>query len=157
MSGISRSRVVIGVAGSVLAGFGAFRLVSEVPLRDLVVLGVWLGAAVVVHDAVLSPAILGLGVLVLKVPARARTFVQGGLVAGGLVTAIAIPLILRAGSQPRAKALLEQDVGANLAMLLGVITAVAGTAYLLRLARGRHPSGSTTPVRERPTRPKDAR
>jgi hypothetical protein len=140
--GISRIRVVLGAAGGGLAMFGAFRLVSEVPVRNLVVLAVWLAAAVVLHDAVLAPAIVGIGLLLRKVPPRARAYVQGTLVAGGLVTVSAIPLILRAGSQPRAKALLEQDFGGNLTVLIGVITMVALTSYLLRFVRERHAARS---------------
>lgn len=139
-SGVSRIRLAIGAAGGALAVFGVFRLVTQVPVRSLVVLAVWLAAAVVLHDAVLSPAIVGTGLLLRKLPARARTYVQGALVAGGLVTVSAIPLILRAGTQPRAKALLDQNFGRNLVVLLGVVIVVGTTSYVLRLVRERRRS-----------------
>jgi hypothetical protein len=140
--GISRIRVVIGAAGGLLAMFGVFRLVSEVPVGHLLALATWLAAAVVLHDAVLSPAIVGLGALLRKVPTRARTYLQSALVAGGIVTVSAIPLIYREGRQPRVKAILDQDFGRNLAVLLGLVFVVALTSYLLRVVRERQASRS---------------
>ena len=135
--GISRIRVVIGTAGVLLATFGFFRLVTEIPVRNLLGLALWLGAALILHDAVLSPGIVGVGRLLRRIPARARTYVQGALIAGGLVTVIALPMIYRAGTQPRAKAILDQDFRANLAILLAVISLAAVVAYLRRVARVR--------------------
>jgi len=149
--GISRIRVVIGAAGVLLATFGLFRLVTEVPVRNLLGLVLWLGAALVLHDAVLSPGIVGVGRLLRRIPARARTYVQGALIAGGLVTVIAIPMIYRAGSQPRAKAILEQDFRANLAVLIAVISAVAVVAYLRRVARERSADGVADATDDRPS------
>ena len=135
--GISRIRVVIGTAGSLLMAFGAFRLLTEIPVRGLLELALWLGAALVLHDAVLSPGVVGVGTLLRRVPARARTYVQGALIAGGLVTVIAIPLIYREDSQPLAEAILAQDYRTNLAVLLAVVSVVAVVAYLGRVARER--------------------
>lgn len=149
--GISRIRVVIGAAGVLLLAFGAFRLGTEIAVPDLLGLALWLGAAVVIHDAVLSPGVIGVGGMLRRIPARARTYIQGALITGGLVTVIAIPLILRAGSQPRAKALLEQDFRVNLALLLALVGVGALLAYLRRVAQERssaRPAGATT---ERPS------
>lgn len=148
--GISRVRVVIGTAGVLLLTFGVFRLGTEIPVPDLLALALWLGGAVILHDAVLSPGIVGMGDLLRRIPARARTYVQGALITGGLVTVIAIPLIYRAGSQPRAKALLEQDFRANLALLLAFVAFVALLAYLGRVARERSTAGATGATTERP-------
>jgi hypothetical protein len=139
--GIRPIRVVIGAAGVLLATFGAFRLLTEIPAGDLLWLAVWLSGALVLHDAVLSPGIVGVGILLRRVPARARTYVQGALIAGGIVTVVAIPLIYRAGTQPAAEVLLEQDFGANLAVLLAVVSVVAVLAYLYRVTRERSSAG----------------
>jgi hypothetical protein len=139
--GISRIRVVIGTAGGLLLAFGVFRLLTEIPGRGLLGLALWLGGALVLHDALLSPGIVGVGSLLRRVPARARTYVQGALIAGGLVTVIAIPLIYRTGSQAPAEAILEQDFRTNLAVLLAVVSVVAVAAYLGRVARERRAHG----------------
>lgn len=134
-SGVRRVRVALGTAGGLLAAFGIFRLLTEVPGRSLLGLGIWLGGALVLHDAVLSPGIIGLGRLLARIPDRARGYVQGALVAGGLVTVVAVPMIYREGSQPRAEAILDQDFRANLAILLALIAAGALLAYLRRVQR----------------------
>jgi hypothetical protein len=134
---ISRVRLVLGAAGGLLTAFGVFRLVTEVPGRGLLGLAVWLAGALVLHDAVLSPAVLGIGAGLRKVPARGRTYLQGALIAGGTVTVVAVPMIYLGGSQPRVKALLTQDYRVNLALLLVVIAAAVLSAYLLRIVRDR--------------------
>ena len=149
--GPSRIRVVIGTAGGLLLAFGMFRLGTEVPVPDLLGLGLWLGAALVLHDAVLSPGVIGVGRLLRRIPPRARTYVQGALIAGGLVTVIAIPLIYRADSQPDAKALLEQDFRANLALLLALVGVVALLAYVRRVAHERSTAGAAGAMPERPS------
>ena len=148
--GISRIRVVIGTAGGLLLAFGVFRLGTEVPLEDLLALALWLGGALVLHDAVLSPGIVGVGALLRRIPARARTYVQTALVIGGSVTVVAIPMIYRAGSAPDAKALLEQDFRTNLALLLALVVLVALLAYLRRVAHERSPAGRAGATTDRP-------
>lgn len=139
--GVSRIRVVIGTAGVLMLAFGVFRLGTEVPVPHLLGVALWLGAALVIHDAVLSPGVIGVGRLLRRIPPRARTYVQGALIAGGMVTVVAIPLIYRADSQPDAKALLEQDFGANLALLLALVGVVALLAYVRRVAHERSTAG----------------
>ena len=61
-----------------------WRLVSSVSITesdagDLVVLGVWLAAAVVLHDGLIAPLTVGTGVALTRVPARARRHLQGAL------------------------------------------------------------------------------
>jgi hypothetical protein len=136
-SRIRRVRLVIGAAGGLLMAFGVFRLFSEVPGRALLGLALWLAGALVLHDALLSPALLGIGAGLRKAPARGRTYLQGALIAGGTVTVVAVPLIYLAGSQPGVKALLTQDYRVNLAVLLVCIAAVSLLAHLLRIVRER--------------------
>lgn len=136
-AGSSRPRVLIGAAGVLLGSFGAFRLLSEVPGGALFALAVWLLGALVLHDVVLSPIVVGIGIALRSVPARARTYVQGALVAGGMVTVIAIPLIYRAGTQPRAEAILSLDYGTNLGLLLVMIAVLALLGYLRRVVQQR--------------------
>lgn len=131
-------RIVFAVSGILLGLFGVFRLATEVPVGNLMVLALWMIGAVVVHDGILSPMVVGVGWLVGRaVPPRARRYVQGGLIAGSLITAVAIPLILRAGQEPPSKAILRQNFGGNLTLLLGVVAAVSLALYAVRVARER--------------------
>jgi len=137
-------RIVLGGIGGLLLAYGAGRLLHGLPLPTLFVLGGWLLAALVVHHGVLSPAILAAGAAVRAIPDRARGFVQAALIMAAAVTVIAIPLIIRQFSQPASKAMLLQQYGGNLALLMGIIALGTLIAYAMRVARDR------TPSRDRP-------
>jgi hypothetical protein len=133
-----RTRVLIGAAGVLLGLFGVFRLLTQIPSDDLLVLFVWLLGALVIHDGLLSPLVVGVGALVTRfVPPRARGVLQGALVVAAAVTVIALPLIHREGSQPPVKAILRQDYAANLGVLIGLIAAGAVLLYAVRVLRDR--------------------
>lgn len=153
MTAMTRTRIAVGAVGVLLGLFGAFRLLTEVPFSDLVVLLVWLAAAVIIHDGIVSPTVLGVGWAVARiVPPRARASVQGGLVCAALVTAIAVPLILRENTQPTSKAILRQNYFGNLMILLALVAAGAAVVYVVRVVRG--PRGGRVPVHVDP--PDDA-
>jgi hypothetical protein len=130
-----RGRIALGVAGVLLALFGIFRLATEVPVSDLVVLALWLIAAVAIHDGVLSPVVVAVGALLTRVPARGRRYLQAAFVTGAMVTVIALPMIYRRDSQPPQKAILLRDYAGNLAILLGIIAALTLVLYAVRVAR----------------------
>jgi hypothetical protein len=132
-----RYRIVLGVAGGLLIGFGAFRLATNLDRADLLALALWLAVAVAVHDLVIAPLTVGTGVLLTRVPTRARRYLQGALIAAALVTVVAIPLIARRGTQTEAKALLLRNYAGNLAILCGLIAAVAIGLYLARTLHDR--------------------
>ena len=134
-------RIALGVAGGLLLTFGVFRLVTELDAGDLFVLGLWLAAAVALHDGLIAPITVGTGVALTGVPPRARRYLQGALLVGALITVIAIPLIGRQGTQPESKAILLRDYAANLALLLGMTAAVALVLYALRVLREHRPAG----------------
>ncbi len=138
-----RTRIVIGSAGVLLGLFGVFRLLTQIPGADLLVLFVWLLGALVIHDGLLSPLVVGVGAVIARfVPPRARGFLQGGLVVGAAVTVIALPLIHREDTQPAVKAILRQDYAANLGILIGLIAAGAVLLYGVRVLRDRQRASS---------------
>ncbi len=129
-------RLTLAASGILLGLYGVFRLVIEVPIGNLLVLAGWMIGAVIIHDGILSPAVIAVGWFVGRVrPARARRYVQGGLIAGGLITIVAIPLIVHAGQEPTSKAILRQNFGGNLTVLLGAVAAVSLVLYAARVAR----------------------
>ena len=131
-----RLRLTLAGAGILLLLFGVFRLVTQIPFGSLLILALWLAGAILIHDGILSPLVLAIGWGIGRlVPPRARLFLQGALVAAGLVTVVAIPMIYRQGSQPASKALLQQNFGGNLTLLVGIIAGATLLAYAVRVAR----------------------
>ena len=59
-----------------------------------------------------------------------------------MVTVVAVWLIARQGTQPPAKALLLQNYGGNLLLLLGIIAGVTLVAYAVRVARDAQPAAT---------------
>jgi len=144
-----RLRLPLGIAGVLLALFGVFRLVTQIPPFPLVILVLWLVGALVIHDGILSPIVVGVGWAVARVvPYRARRYLQVALIMAAMVTVIAIPMIYRQDSQPRSKSMLLQDFGLNLTLLIGIIAALTLFAYAVRVARdqsGQRPSAAGAP------------
>jgi len=150
------------VAGILLAVFGAFRLLTTVPIGALAVLALWMIGAVIIHDGIIAPATVGW--LLGKVsPPRARRYVQTFLISGGLVTIIAIPLILRRKTQPASKAILQQNYAGPLTVLLGIIAGLSLLAYAEHVAHEQRPRTTNGDPSESPDggssagRPVDAR
>lgn len=131
-------RIVLAVAGLGLLLFGAFRLITEVPFRNLVFVALWLVAALVIHDGILSPLVVSVGWLLRRhVPDRARRFLQVALIISGLVTVIAVPMIFLRGSQPAVKAILLRNYGANLTLIIGLVAVASLVLYAVQVARDR--------------------
>ena len=101
--------------------YGIVNLGLHIPGQTLVWVAVWLIAAVIIHNGVLSPIVVGVSTLLRRhVPDRGRRYLQAGLIAAVPVTVIALPMIYRQGSQPPSKAMLLQNFTANLGLLLGI-------------------------------------
>jgi hypothetical protein len=137
---VRRRRITLGVVGVLIGAFGIARLLTEIPFVNLLELAGWLIGAVVIHDGVLSPLVVGVGVLVSRIPPRARRYVQFALIVAGLIAVVAVPLILRRHSQPAVKAILLRNYAGGLTILLGMIAAASLLLYAIRVAReGRPP------------------
>lgn len=133
-------RIILAIAGILLGLFGAYRFLTEIPLPNLIALAVWMIAALLIHDGVLSPLVVGIGYLLRRfVPDRGRRYLQAAFIMTGVVTVIAVPMIYLRGSQPAVKALLRQNYGANLTVIIAIIAAVTLTLYAVRVARDRRP------------------
>ena len=131
-------RIVLAVAGIALGAFGVFRLVTEIAPHSLLILAVWLVAALIIHDALLAPSVVGVGWLLRRsVPDRGRRYLQIALIIIALVTVIAVPMIFLRGSQPAVKALLLRNYGANLIMIIGIIAVLSLILYGVRVVRDR--------------------
>ena len=131
-------RIVLAVVGIGTGTYGISQLLTQIPRQTLMLLALWLIAALIIHLGLLSPAIVGVGAALRRyVPDRGRRYLQFGLIRAAMVTVIAVPLIYRAHTQPPAKALLLQDFGINLTVLLAAIGSGTLIAYAVRVARDR--------------------
>jgi hypothetical protein len=137
------ARRAFAVAGIALLAYGVARLFLVVAWSDLVLLAAWLVGALVVHDGLLSPLVLGVGAALRRwVPARGRRHLQLALVTGAIVTVVALPMIYLEGSQPPEKAILLQHYGVNLTLVLTAVALATLILYAVRVARHGRPAGS---------------
>jgi hypothetical protein len=130
-------RIALGLGGLAMAGVGAWVLLVDAASQTPGQVAVWLAGAVAVHDLLLAPLVLLLGLAVrplLRVlPVRGA--LRGALLAAGCATLIALPPLLRPGT-PRNPTVLPLDYGRNLLIvLLAVAAGAVAAAALPRLAR----------------------
>jgi hypothetical protein len=131
-------RIILAVAGIALGAFGVFRLLTEIPAYNLVILAVWLIAALVIQDAIVAPSVVGVGWLLRRhVPDRGRRYLQVALIMSALIAAIAVPMIFLRGSQPSVKALLLRNYGFNLILIIAIVAVISLLLYVVRVARDR--------------------
>lgn len=129
------ARVVFAVAGLTLLAYGAFQLITHVPPPLLLTVVLWLVAVLLVHDVIIAPSVVGLGWVIGRVPPRGRRYLQTGLIVAAMITVVAIPLMVRQGTQPPAKAMLLQNYPLHWLLLLVGVAVVLGAAYVIRRAR----------------------
>lgn len=131
-------RIILAAAGMALGAFGVFRLLTEIPTYSLVILAVWLVAALVIQDAILAPSVVGVGWLLRRyVPDRGRRYLEVALIMSALITVIAVPMIFLRGTQPAVKALLLRNYGFNLILIIAIIGVINLILYVVRVARDR--------------------
>jgi hypothetical protein len=131
-------RTILAVTGIALGAFGVFRLVTEIPRHSLLILAVWLAAALIIHDAVLEPSVVGVGWLLRRhLSDRSRRYVQLALIMIAFVAVIATPMIFLRNTQPAEKALLLRNYGANLILIIAIIAVLSLILYAVRVARDR--------------------
>ena len=86
-------RIVTGALGLALMTVGAVLLVTGGQLKDV---ALWLAGAIVLHDGIVAPLVLGVGLLLAAVPARGT--VRGALIVAGCLTVVALPVAAAAGN-----------------------------------------------------------
>ncbi|MCX6401622.1 MAG: hypothetical protein NTX33_17050 [Propionibacteriales bacterium] len=146
-------RALLVVAGGAVLGYGMWLLADFSELGQVGSVAVWSGVAIVLHDAVLAPAVLALGWLarvLLRTPdggvrRRLHTAAVVVVVVLGPVTLLAIPVLGRFAADPDKSTLLNRDYSTGWLLLAG---AVVVSALLLALtglvseASGRGPGRS---------------
>ena len=129
-------RVIAGTAGVALMGVGAFLLMD---VRDLADVLVWLGGAVVLHDVVIAPVVLLVGLLLVRGGVRGP--VRGGLLVAGALTTVALPVLLRPGRTANSS-VLPLDYPRNWLIALVAVAMVTALRLAVRgFGRGRRRPG----------------
>jgi hypothetical protein len=144
-------RIVLGVAGAALLGYGLLGLPTKLGPPQLLGLLVWLAAAVVLHDGVIVPVstLAGAGLTRLGSGLRpaSAAVLRGALMTGAVVTLIA-GLLLKAQSVARNTSALEADYAAKLLWFWAVLVVLAAL-----LVYGMERPGSGCGERRQKTRP----
>ncbi|MGW4054316.1 hypothetical protein ACWENA_26180 [Streptomyces sp. NPDC004779] len=128
-------RYVLGGLGVALAGLGTWLVVTGPDPAGVLL---WLAGALILHDGVIAPLVLAVGLLL--VGRSDRTLLRGTLIVAGSLTFVALPLLVRPGSPPNPSAL-PLPYGRNLAIVLAVVAVVAGARILIRRRRERAQRG----------------
>lgn len=135
-------RGLLGALGVLVGLYGAWLLLSRTDTDQLLSAVVWLGGGVVLHDAVLAPVVVVVGVLAARVlpgVVRAPLAVVGVVV--GSLTLLSLPVLL--GREPANPTLLDRDytTGWLLVVAVVVVAVACGTLVRERRRRGPGPGG----------------
>ena len=127
-----RTRLLLGALGVAVTAYGGWLLLQE-DLSDLVDTAVWLAGGVVLHDFVLVPLTLLLGLaLVRLLPANLRAPVVGGLVVLGTVTLMAVPVLGGWGANADNPTILDRNYPVGWLVVAGVTMLVVVVTIVLR-------------------------
>lgn len=138
-----RPRLMLGAVGVAVALYGLVMGLLTIPWTSYLGIVVWLAGAVVLHDALLVPALsvlqAGAHRAGRRLPGAALALVEAAFVVGGVVTLIAVPAIWAKHLGPNNPTVLPGAYGPALLVtwsVLLVLTA-AGVAVLVAVARRR--------------------
>lgn len=136
MTGAGRLRFWITAAiGWAVIAWGVVGIVSNSLDTRPANLARFVVGGALLHDLLVAPLAILAGVLLTRtVPARARAPVQAALAITALVALFAFPLVRGYGLAANNPTSLPHNYGLNLAIILGVIWAVAGVATFRRLS-----------------------
>ena len=119
--------VLVG-GGVLLLAWGAFVMFDLVRLTRIPGVALWIGAAILLHDAILAPIVFALGIGLRRAGRRVSgtviVIVQSGIVVGSIVSLIAVPTIVAKNFAPANATLLPLDYGLNLGIFWLVLAAL---------------------------------
>lgn len=89
-----------------------------------------------IHDLLVAPVVIGVGVAVARVvKGRARSVLQAALLATAALALFSYPLVRAYGKAAHNPTSVPRNYAANLAIVLGVVWAVAALVVAVRVAR----------------------
>jgi hypothetical protein len=129
----------LGLVAMSYALWAALRSPDIHPTRN----GTFLLAVLVLHDGLLLPVILVVGVLVHRLaPPRIRAIVQAALIATASVTLIAVPFVLGYGRIADNPSALPLNYARGLLLTLAAVWGTALGVLTIRAWRIRRPAGA---------------
>ncbi len=137
------ARIVLVVLGVLVMAFGAYVLVTTVRPNRIWGLATWLLGAVVLHDAVLSPFVVGAGLLLRRTGRSIRAWmlvvVQSAVVLGSVLALVVLPEIAAKAHGQKNPTVLPFDYGVRLAIVEGalLLVVVAVLVVGVRMSRNR--------------------
>lgn len=144
MTAVHRIRIVLIVVGVLVIGLGGIVLLNDVNPARYLGIALWFAGALVVHDAIVAPVVLGVHLLLRRagrrIPLAAILILQGALAVSALMTALVVPQILKQGIGSANPTILPLDYAGNLLLFsagLALLTAAWIAVVLLRARRGR--------------------
>jgi hypothetical protein len=142
------ARIVLVVVGVLVIAFGAYVLVTTVRPNRIGGLATWLLGAVVLHDAILSPFVVAVGLLLRRsgrtLRAWALVVVQAVVVLGSVLAFVVLPEIAAKAHGQKNPTVLPFDYGARLLVVEGVLLLVVVVVLVVaarRPARARVTTG----------------
>ncbi len=137
MTAVRRWQIAFIAVGVLVIGLGGLVLLLDVNPARYVGIALWFAGALVLHDAVVAPLVLGVHLLLRRVgrrvPLSAILILQGALVVAALVTALVLPEILKQGIGSANPTILPLDYAGNLIRFqigLALVTAAAIAAAI---------------------------
>lgn len=102
----------------------------------------WVIGAAILHDVVVAPVVIGIGVVLTKLaPRRWRAVVQGAFIVSALVSLFSIPFVRGYGRLDNNPSLLPGNYATGLLTVLAVVWATAAAILVIRLRRHRPAPG----------------
>lgn len=135
---------LIGVlVGGAIFAFGLFGLLRNARATIPSDWFTYLLGSLIVHDALLVPAVLLVGFLLSRfTPAAIRSGLQGTLAVCGVVALMSVPVVMAEGRRADNPSLLPHDYGRNLAIVLALILAAGMVLTVVRAASARRRAGA---------------
>lgn len=141
-------RPLIGALGLSAMAYALLGAATDPDVKPIRHTG-FLVTVLVLHDGVLLPAVIAVGVLVHRVvPAPYRAVVQAALVASAAVTLVALPLVLGYGRIADNPSALPRDYGRGLLTVLAAVWLAAAVALAVLSRRHGRRRGEPMPHAE---------
>jgi len=133
------TRIVLAVLGVLVIAFGAYVMVTTVRPNRIWGLATWLVGAVILHDAILSPFVVAVGLLLRRTGRALRAWalvvVQAVVVLGTVLALVVLPEIAAKAHGQKNPTVLPFDYGVRLLVVEGVLVLVAIVVLLLGARR----------------------
>ena len=130
------TRWLVGLAGLPVAGYGVWLAFSRQDLDQVLDVGVWLLAGVLVHDVLIAAVGLLVGLVVLALPTSVRAPATVALVVVGSLTLVALPVLGRFGERAGNPTHLDRPYLAAWLILVAVVTLGVVVVGVVRSRKG---------------------